>query len=491
MLTATQMARLVQERATPAVELCNRALAEIERLDGGYGAFLQIFPDEARARAQQIDELVRQGRPIGPLAGVPFAVKDNICTSTGRTTCGSRILEHYRSPFDATVIRRLSEAGAVLLGKTNLDEFAMGGSTENSALKKTVNPWDARRVPGGSSGGSAVAVATGMIPVALGSDTGGSVRQPAGFCGVVGLKPSYGRVSRYGLVSYGSSLDQIGPLARTVTDAALVLQAMAGHDALDTTSAAQEAPDFVQACADEALAARPRPLRVGLPRDYLTDGLDPASRAALLEAVDVYRKLGAEVVDVSLPHAPYCIATYYLIATAEASSNLARFDGVHFGLRADEPRNIQGLYGQSRSAGFGAEVKRRIMLGTFALSAGYYDAYYDKALRVRRLIAEDYTRAFEQVDVLTGPLSPSPAFRFGEKCNDPLQMYLADLYTVSANLAGIPAIAVPCGFTEDGLPLSLQLQAAAFDEITLLKAARLYERETNWVMARSPVTVRS
>jgi aspartyl-tRNA(Asn)/glutamyl-tRNA(Gln) amidotransferase subunit A len=395
------------------------------------------------------------------------------------------MLENYRSPFDATAIQRIEAAGGVIVGKTNLDEFAMGSSTENSGFFSTRNPWDPQRVPGGSSGGSAVAVAAGMVPLALGSDTGGSVRQPAAFCGVVGLKPTYGRVSRYGLVAYGSSLDQIGLMAANVEDAALLLGVISGHDALDSTSLDRPVPDYRAELSDEKLAERVSGLKIGVPNEYLIEGLDDEVRAAVEAALDVYRHSGVEMVELSLPHTRYGIASYYLTAMAECSSNLARYDGVHYGHRAVGPEDIVDLYSSSRSEGFGAEVKRRIMLGTFALSAGYYDAYYGKAAQVRRLIKEDFDRAFEQVDLLACPTTPTPAFRFGEKLDDPLQMYLADVYTSAANLAGVPAVSIPCGFSVGGLPIGLQLLRPACGETLVLQAARLYEQQTPW-HARRP-----
>jgi aspartyl-tRNA(Asn)/glutamyl-tRNA(Gln) amidotransferase subunit A len=391
------------------------------------------------------------------------------------------MLEGYRPLFTATAVSRLEAAGAIIVGKTNMDEFAMGSSTENSAYKKTLNPWDAERVPGGSSGGSAAAVAAGMVPVALGSDTGGSIRQPAAMCGVVGLKPTYGRVSRYGLVAFASSLDQIGPLTRSVEDAALVTSILAGRDPRDATTAAEPVPDFRQGLVTGAAG-----LRVGVPRAFLQEGVEAGTLAAFEDALEVLAKLGATLVDVSLPTLPHAVATYYLIATAEASSNLARFDGVRYGLRAGAARSLAALYGDTRDAGFGPEVKRRILLGTFALSAGYYDAYYARAQRVRGLLRADFARAFESCDAVATPTAPTPAFRLGEKTGDPLQMYLADIFTVPANLAGLPALSVPCGFSS-GLPVGLQLVGRAFDEPTLLRLGDAYERVTPHHEARPPL----
>ncbi len=485
--SASQIAALVNAGRLRAQDTCRESLARIAALDGRLHAFLEVLGDAALARAADIDAQVAAGRSPGPLAGVPVAIKDNICTRVGRTTCASRILAGYRSPYHATVIDRLERAGAIVIGKTNLDEFAMGSSTENSAFEPTRNPWNLECVPGGSSGGSTVAVAARMTPLGLGSDTGGSIRQPASLCGVVGLKPSYGRVSRYGLVAYGSSLDQIGPLAACVEDAALALAVIAGKDPFDSTSVDQPVGDFAAALTDSKLAERRAGLRIGIPKEYFGEGLSEATRNAVRAALDVYRGLGAELIEVSLPNAPYSVAVYYLVATAECSSNLARYDGVHYGHRAEGARDIVGLYAHSREEGFGAEVKRRIMLGTFALSAGYYDAYYDRALRMRRLIKDDFDRAFERCDVIAGPTAPTPAFRLGEKTDDPLQMYLADIYTIAANLAGICAISIPCGFSPDRLPIGLQLHAPAFGEAGLFQAARLYERETDWHTRVPPV----
>jgi aspartyl-tRNA(Asn)/glutamyl-tRNA(Gln) amidotransferase subunit A len=488
MLSALQIATEVSAGRLSAERICQDALALIEQRDARLHAFLELTRDQARKRAAAIDAAVASGQPVGPLAGVPIAIKDNICTLAGRTTCASKILDGYRSPYNATAIERIEAAGAVIVGKTNMDEFAMGSSTENSGFVPTRNPWNVDFVPGGSSGGPTVAVAARMVPLALGSDTGGSIRQPASLCGVVGLKPTYGRVSRYGLVAYGSSLDQIGPLATNVTDAALLLEVVAGQDPHDSTSVAEPVGSYVAALADSQLAKAAAGLRIGVPTEYVGEGLDPEVRAAIEAALEVYRGLGAQVVEVSLPHSPYSIAAYYVVATAECSSNLARFDGVHYGHRTDSPKDIIDVYSSSRDEGFGPEVKRRIMLGTFVLSSGYYDAHYSKALKVRRLIKQDFDRAFEQVDVLAGPTSPTPAFRLGEKVSDPLAMYLADVYTISVNLAGLPAISIPCGFSAAGLPIGLQLIGPLFDEARLLQSARLYERETDW-HTREPHTV--
>ncbi|MEP0841919.1 MAG: Asp-tRNA(Asn)/Glu-tRNA(Gln) amidotransferase subunit GatA [Phycisphaerae bacterium] len=465
-----------------AREWVRGALEAIERLDPQLHCLVSHDAERARALAARVDERIARGESVGPLAGVPLLIKDNICTRFGRTTCGSRMLENFAAPYDAHVVERLESAGAVIVGKANLDEFAMGSSTENSAYGPTRNPWDPSRVPGGSSGGSAAAVAAGIVPAALGSDTGGSVRQPAGFCGVTGLKPTYGRVSRYGLVAYGSSLDQIGPLTRDVRDAALLLGVVAGRDPRDSTSVDRPVPDY--------LAELDRPLdrvRVGLADEYFGEGLDPEVRAAVESAIEVYRKAGADVVPVRLPHMKYAIACYYLVATAEASSNLARYDGVHYGHRTAAPADYIDLYCASRQEGFGPEVRRRIMLGTYALSSGYYDAYYLKALKVRTLIKRDFERAFAEVDVIAGPTSPAPAWLIGEKVNDPLAMYLMDIYTVSVNLAGIPGISIPCGFTSGGLPVGLQLLGPHFAEERLLRVAHAFQARTDWHTRVPPV----
>jgi len=495
-LPATQLLQLLREGQTTSVAVTRAFLARIDQLDGTIGAFLRVDPEAALARAAQIDRRREAGEPLGALAGLPVALKDVLCTRGEVTSCASRMLRDFRPPYDATVVSRLRAADAVLIGKTNLDEFAMGSSTENSAVRPTCNPWDVRRVPGGSSGGAAACVAAGMAPLSIGTDTGGSIRQPAAFCGVVGLKPSYGRVSRYGLVAFASSLDQVGPLARSVEDAALLLEVIAGHDPCDSTSAAVPVPDYAA-----ALRERPGRLTLGVVKEHFGAGLDAEVGDAIEAALDVFRRLGAEIREVSLPHSRYGIATYYIIAPCEASSNLARYDGVHYGYRADEtalraappvPRAgglpaadaldspLVRLYRRTRAEGFGPEVKRRIMLGTYALSAGYYDAYYLKALQVRRLIRQDYDLAFRDVDLLVGPVTPTVAYLRGEKVDDPLAMYLGDLYTVTANLAGVPGISLPCGQTRDGLPVGLQLQAPPFEEARLLQAAARFQQATDW-----------
>jgi aspartyl-tRNA(Asn)/glutamyl-tRNA(Gln) amidotransferase subunit A len=485
--TASTIRERIASGATTATAVCEAFLDRIRALNGSLNAFGEIAQDEALARAASIDA-GRDALADRPLLGVPIAVKSNICTRELHTTASSRILEHYVSPIDATVITRLREAGAIILGKTNCDEFAMGSSTENSAFGPTRNPWALDRIPGGSSGGSAAAVAARLAPVALGSDTGGSIRQPAALCGVVGFKPTYGRVSRFGLLAFGSSLDQICPLTRSVEDAARIVGVMAGPDPSDATTAPNAPPDFT-APLERGVKGR----RIGVPRSLLADGLDPAVRERTLEVLGVYEREGATLVDIELPNARHAIPVYYLVATAEASSNLARYDGVRYTTRAKlaAGADLTAMYQQTRDEGFGDEVKRRIMLGTYVLSAGYYDAYYLKAQQVRTLIRRDFDRAFEQVDAVAMPTSPTPAVKIGERVADPLQMYLMDVFTVSANLTGLPAISLPCGFTPDRLPVGFQLVGKAFEEPTLLQIARGYERATNWAEQAPELLVNS
>jgi aspartyl-tRNA(Asn)/glutamyl-tRNA(Gln) amidotransferase subunit A len=471
-LSASEIARRVRSRALSAVDVAQAHLDRIAAKEPAVDAFLHVFPERALAAARRVDEAVAAGRAALPLAGVPVAVKDVLDIDGVPTTCGSRILEGYRPPFTATAVARLEEAGAVPVGKTNMDEFAMGSSTENSAYKRTRNPWDPERVPGGSSGGSAAAVAARMAPVALGTDTGGSIRQPAALCGVVGLKPTYGRVSRYGLVAFASSLDQVGPFARTVEDAALVATALCGPDPNDATSAGRSVPDFVAELSNGAGG-----LRVGVPWAFLEKGVDAGVMARFRESLGALEGAGARIVDVTLPHAHHAIATYYIVATAEASSNLARFDGVRYGLRAPGSGDLRRMYGETRDLGFGPEVKRRIILGTFVLSSGYYDAYYHRAQKVRTLIRRDFEAAFASCDAVATPTTPGTAFRLGEKTDDPLQMYLADIFTVPANLAGIPGLSLPCGLAE-GLPVGLQLLGRSFDEASLLRLGHAFEQAT-------------
>lgn len=458
-----------------SVAATERCLSAIERRDHAIGAFLHVDREDALKQAADVDARRSRGEKLGPLAGVPVAIKDVLCQTNQPTTCGSRMLEKFVPPYDAHAITKLREAGAILLGRTNMDEFAMGSSCENSAYKVTRNPWCTDRAPGGSSGGSAAAVAAGMTPLSIGTDTGGSIRQPASFCGVVGMKPTYGRVSRYGLVAYASSLDQIGPFAPDVSGAAALLEAIAGHDSRDSTCVNRPVPSYTKSL-EQPLAG----LRVGVAREHFVEGLDGDVEKAVRKSIDVYKSLGARILDISLPHSKYCIAAYYLIASCEASSNLARYDGVHYGHRAEKFDGMIDMYAASRGEGFGKEVKRRIMLGTFALSSGYYEAYYLKALKVRRLIRQDFDKAFEQVDVIASPVSPTPAFHLGSLTKDPLAMYLMDIYTISANLAGLPGISIPCGFSAEGLPIGLQLQAPPFEEERLLRAARMHEKATNW-----------
>jgi len=478
--TATDVREAVASGRTSAVEVCRAALARIADADGALGAFRTVTADRALARAAELD--ARSDRADLPLLGVPIALKDNMCTRGVVTTAGSRMLAEYVPPYDAAVVTRLEAAGAVIVGKTNCDEFAMGSSTENSAFGPTRNPWALDRTPGGSSGGSAAAVAARLVPLALGSDTGGSIRQPAGFCGIVGFKPSYGRVSRYGLIAFASSLDQIGPFATSAADAAVAMDVIAGHDPRDSTASRVPPPPFVRTLVEAA--GDLRGMRVGVPWGFLTEGVEPDVMRAFEAALDVVRDRGAEIADVALPHSVHAIPVYYIIATAEASSNLARYDGVRYGFRTGDARTLAEMYDRTRGSGFGREVKRRIMLGTYVLSAGYYDAYYLKAQQVRTLIRRDYDAAFAGVDVIAMPTSPTAAFRLGERIEDPVQMYLSDVFTVSANLAGLPAITVPCGLTADRLPIGLQFTGRALDDATVLRVADAFERVTSWSSER-------
>ena len=474
-LTLQQAQQKLRAGQVSSLELTEALIERITAVDTKVRAYLTLTSDAAREAARAADQRRAAGED-GPLLGIPLAVKDVICVQGAPTTCGSRILENFAPPYDATVIRRLKAAGAVILGKTNTDEFAMGSSTENSAYFTTRNPWDLTRVPGGSSGGSAAAVAAEMCLGALGSDTGGSVRQPAALCGIVGVKPSYGRVSRYGLVAFASSLDQIGTFGHTVTDAATLLGIIAGHDPLDSTSLDMPVPDYTRALRDRKDL---REVRIGVPREYFIAGMQPEVEAAVHAAIDKLADLGAEVKEIDLPHTDYALPVYYLIAPAEASANLARYDGVRYGLRA-EAEGVKEVYRQSRGTGFGPEVKRRVMLGTYALSAGYYDAYYVKAQKARTLIKSDFDNAFQQVDVIAAPVTPATAFKIGEKINDPLEMYLADVFTLSMNLAGTCGLSLPCGLDEKGLPIGLQLMGPAFGEETVFQVAHAYESATDW-----------
>ena len=477
-LNIADLQSLLRRREVSPREVIGALHARIEAVDREIDAYLSLDIDAATKEAEKANVDL-------PLGGVPLAIKDIINVMGQPCTCASKILQGYRATYDATVIQKLRAAGAIPFGKTNLDEFAMGSSTENSAMKLTRNPWDFSRVPGGSSGGSAAAVAADAAFGALGSDTGGSIRQPAALSGVVGLKPTYGRVSRFGLVAFASSLDQIGPLTKTVRDAALIMNAIAGHDPRDSTALNQSVPDYTAKLGNDL-----RGVRLGLPKEYMIEGIDPQVKAAIDAAVKQMSALGAEIIEVTLPNTEYAIAVYYVVATAEASANLARFDGVRYGYRAENPKDMLHLYGRTREEGFGPEVKRRIILGTYVLSSGYYDAYYLRAQKVRELIRNDFSKAFEKVDALISPTSPVPAFKLGERVADPLQMYLADIFTIAANLAGICGISVPCGFAQvDGrrLPIGLQLLGKALDETRILQIARAYEQSTEWHKARPPI----
>ena len=479
-LTIHELHNLLKKKEVSAREISESVFSRIDDVEDKVRAYVSIYADKAFEQAETSDSLIQGKADFPLLTGIPVAIKDNMCTEGIQTTCASRILQGFRPPYTADVIERLKGRGYVHTGMTNMDEFAMGSSTENSSYRVTRNPWDITRVPGGSSGGSAAAVAAGECIAALGSDTGGSIRQPAALCGVVGLKPTYGRVSRYGLVAFASSLDQIGPLTKDVTDCAIMLNAISGHDPSDSTSADLPVPDY------QALLGRDlKGFKLGIPREYFISGIDPSVDNALREAIRVFERLGAVIEDISLPHTEYAVATYYIIATAEASSNLARYDGAKYGYRTKDAGNLIDMYMKTRDEGFGPEVKRRIMLGTYVLSAGYYDAYYKKAQQVRTLIKGDFDKAFERVDAILTPTSPTPAFKIGEKTDDPLQMYLSDIFTISANLAGIPAISIPCGFTDGKLPVGLQILGKHFDEERILQTAYAYEQATEWHKIRA------
>ncbi len=471
----------LQERFTSgdisAKEIARSYSLRLSQVEPKIKAYISLTPKEDLLReATQIDDSLKDWRKTQPLMAMPLAIKDNICTQGVRTTCGSRMLEEFIPPYDATVMTRIRSHRPLLVGKTNLDEFAMGSSTEHSAFGPSRNPWNQKHIPGGSSGGSAAAVAADECVAALGSDTGGSIRQPAACCGVVGLKPTYGRVSRYGLVAFASSLDQIGPVTKTVTDAAILLNVLAGHDPMDSTSSRQEVPDFTKAMKKKDV----KKFTIGIPQEYFAEGLDSEVAEKIQDAIQVLEDMGGKIQEVSLPGTASAIATYYLIATAEASSNLARYDGAKYGFRAKESVELAEMYRATRSQGFGLEVKRRIMLGTYALSAGYYDAYYGKAQAVRTMIQRDFENVFQEVDLLVSPVMPTPAFQLGERLEDPLHMYLSDIYTIPASLAGLPAISVPCGLTKGGLPVGLQIMGKAFDELSVLRAAFAYEQATSW-----------
>jgi aspartyl-tRNA(Asn)/glutamyl-tRNA(Gln) amidotransferase subunit A len=478
MVSISEIHQQLISKQRSAVEITQEALERINQLEPKLKSFICVTAEKAIAQASQVDAKIAAGEKIGPLAGIPIAVKDNICTRGIPTTCGSKILENFIPPYESTVTQKLVGAGAVILGKTNLDEFAMGSSTENSAYQVTANPWEVERVPGGSSGGSAAAVASAESLVALGSDTGGSIRQPASFCGVVGMKPTYGLVSRYGLVAYASSMDQIGPFSRTVKDSAILLQAIAGYDPKDSTSLNVPIPDYTK-----NLSPNLRPkgqIRIGLIQETFGEGLDSSVLQAFTKAVELLQELGAEIQVISCPRFSYGLPTYYIIAPSEASANSARYDGVKYGFRTSESENLLNMYAKTRSEGFGLEVKRRIMIGTYALSAGYYDAYYLKAQKVRTLIKKDFDKAFAKVDILACPTSSTTAFKVGEKTDDPLSMYLSDLMTIPVNLAGLPALSLPCGFDKQGLPIGIQLMSNVLREDLLFEVAHVYEQSNNW-----------
>ncbi|MEK7300478.1 MAG: Asp-tRNA(Asn)/Glu-tRNA(Gln) amidotransferase subunit GatA [Nitrospirota bacterium] len=475
-LTLCELQRKFTAGEVTAKEIVRAYFLRIGQVEPKVKAYVTTRKEQAMIDAAALDDSLKGWRKTQPMMGMPLAIKDNLCTEGVKTTCSSRMLQSFVPPYDATVIAKLRAQGYLLLGKTNLDEFAMGSSTENSAFGPSRNPWNLQCVPGGSSGGSAAAVAADECAAALGSDTGGSIRQPAAFCGVVGLKPTYGRVSRYGLIAFASSLDQIGPITKDVADAAFLLGVIAGHDPMDSTSADVPVPDYMKALKKKDL----KKLKVGIPAEFFAEGLDSEVEQAVRAAIEELKSLGGEIKEIQLPRTDAAVAVYYVIATAEASSNLARFDGVKFGLRSKDTKDLLDLYTKTRQEGFGPEVKRRIMLGTYALSSGYYDAYYGKAQAVRTLIRQDFDAAFKEVDLIVTPVTPTPAFKLGEKSEDPLQMYLSDIFTISVNLAGLPAIALPCGFSKAGLPIGLQLIGRAFQEDTLLRAAHAYEQATQW-----------
>jgi len=472
--TAVSFLKKIKNREISAVKLTEYFLDRIKKIDKTLGSFVSVFESDALSSAEKIDSEINSGRELGELAGIPVAIKDNICIRKKPTTCASRILENYVSTYDATVIEKLKKADAIIIGKTNMDEFAMGSSTENSAFKITRNPWNIEYIPGGSSGGSAACVSAGLVPLSIGSDTGGSIRQPASCCGVIGFKPTYGRVSRFGLVAFASSLDQIGPFSKNVEDCALLLKIISGYDSYDSTSVNCPVPDYPSEIKKDI-----KGIRIGLPEEYFISGIDPEVEKAVLDAVDVFKNQGAEIKKISLPHTEYAVSVYYIIASSEASANLARYDGVKYGYRYNAEHLID-MYKLTRGNGFGPEVKRRIMLGTYSLSSGYYEAYYGKAQKVRTLIKNDFESAFNEVDVILTPTAPTPAFKIGEKIDDPLQMYLSDIFTIPCNLAGLPGISIPCGFSKNGLPIGLQILGKYFDESTILKLAYNYEKSTEW-----------
>ncbi len=481
-ITVHELSERLQRRDLSSKDATEAFLKRIDEVEDKVRSYITMDREGALRQANEADRRLASGEGVTPLTGVPIAVKDIFCTRGLRTTCASRILDNFIPPYDATVIKKLKEAGAVLLGKNNMDEFAMGSSTENSGYHITRNPWKLERVPGGSSGGSAATVAAGESAAAIGTDTGGSIRQPAACCGVVGLKPTYGRVSRFGMVAFASSLDQAGPITKDVMDSAIILRIIAGHDPMDSTSIDKPVPDYT-ASLKKGIGG----LRIGVPKEYFIEGMDSDVKGAVRDAIDVLRKEGAETVDISLPHTEYAVSVYYLVATAEASSNLARYDGVKYGLRAKDGKGLMDMYLQTRDEGFGPEVKRRIMLGTYALSAGYYEAYYRKASQVRTLIKRDFEEAFKICDIILTPTSPTPAFKIGEKIQDPLTMYLSDIFTISCNLAGIPGISIPCGFTSDDLPIGLQILGKPLDEEMVLRVAYAYEQAMEWHKRRAGI----
>ncbi len=471
-LTVHELQEKLAKKEISSKQIVESYIKQIDEKEADVKAFVTLTKDEALKKAEQVDEKIQKGEITSSLAGIPIGIKDNICTKGVRTTCSSKMLENFVSPYDATVIEKLNEANIMSLGKLNMDEFAMGASTEYSYFKKTSNPWDLKKVPGGSSGGSAAAVASNMVPWALGSDTGGSIRQPASFCGIVGLKPTYGLVSRYGLVAFASSLDQIGPLTKDVTDSAILLNLIAGHDRRDSTSMNIEKKDYTKSLVKDV-----KGLKIGLPKEYFGEGINPEVKNAVMAVAKKYEEMGATIEECSISVTDYALATYYIIACAEASSNLGRFDGIRYGYRTENFKNLKDIYRNSRSEGFGKEVKRRIILGTYVLSSGYYDAYYKKALKVRQVVRQEFSKLFEKYDVLLTPTSPTVAFDIGTRSNNPLEMYLADICTVSINIGGVPAISVPCGVDGQGMPIGFQLIGKHFDEETLLRAAYTYEQE--------------
>ncbi len=481
-LTIHELHDLLVKKEVTSREVTEGLYRRIKETDVKIRAYLMMTEEEAFRQADQVDQKIAKGEGIEDLAGIPLGLKDILCTKGVRTTCGSKILENYVPFYDGTVVRKLKERDAVILGKLNMDEFAMGSSTENSGFQITRNPWDLNRIPGGSSGGSAAAVAAHECIAALGTDTGGSIRQPAACCGVVGMKPTYGRVSRYGLVAFASSLDQIGPITKDVEDCAILMNAISGYDPHDSTSINREVPDYRQSLINDV-----RGIRIGIPDEYFIEGMDPDVERSVTKAIALFKDWGAEVKRISLPHTEYAVAIYYIICTAEASSNLARYDGVKYGLRSKGYRDLMEMYTQSRAKGFGKEVKRRIILGTYVLSAGYYDAYYRKASQVRTLIRGDFEEAFRQVDVIIAPTAPTPAFKIGEKVEDPLQMYLSDIHTIPVNLAGIPGISIPCGFSHEDLPIGLQIMGRHFDEGMLLRVAYTFEQKTDFHLKKPPI----